>query len=73
MSCLPRRRKNSVSSIIKTVYCPVKGGQIDGGDCFEIVLVADSEAKSTILPEGIEWNEAQRQKCLRCQYHADIK
>lgn len=62
-----------MGSISKTVYCPVKNGQIDGGDCFEIVLVADSEAKSTILPEGIEWNEAQRQKCLDCRYHADIE
>ncbi len=58
---------------MKTVYCPVINDQIDGTSCLEIVLVADKEAKSTILPDGIEWNEEQRKKCLKCPYHDDIE
>lgn len=58
---------------MKTVYCPVINGQVDGGACFEIVLVADHEAKPSILPQSIEWNEEQRQKCLNCPYHADLE
>lgn len=57
---------------MKTVHCPVINGQIDGSGCFEIVLVADREAKPSILPQSIEWNEEQRQKCLSCPYHADL-
>lgn len=56
-----------------TVFCPVIDGQIDGTTCLEIVLVADKEAKPTILPKGIEWNEEQCKKCLACKYHADIE
>lgn len=56
-----------------TVFCPVMNGQVDGTTCLEIVLVADREAKPAILPEGIKWDEEQRQKCLACKYHADIE
>ena len=58
---------------METVYCPVIDGQIDGTSCLEIVLVADREAKPTILPKGVIWNEEQRNKCLACKYHADIE
>lgn len=58
---------------MKTVFCPVLNGQVDGNTCLEIVLVADREAKPTILQAGIEWNEEQRQKCLKCPYHADLE
>lgn len=58
---------------MKTVYCPVINGQVDGSTCLEIVLVADHEAKPSILPQRIEWNEEQRQKCLNCPYHADLE
>ena len=58
---------------METVYCPVIDGQIDGTSCFEIVLVADREMKPSILPKGVIWNDAQRQKCLSCKWHADIK
>lgn len=57
---------------MKTVYCPVKMAQIDGGDCLIVCDVADNMVKSTVLPEGIKWNEEQRQKCLSCQYHNDV-
>lgn len=57
---------------MKTVYCPVTDGQVDGTSCLEICIVADREAKPTILPENIVWNEEQRQKCLACKYHADL-
>lgn len=58
---------------MKTVHCPVINGQVDGATCLEIVLVANQEAKPSILPKSIEWNEEQREKCLRCQWHADIE
>lgn len=58
---------------MKTVYCPVINGQVDGSTCFEIVLVADHEAKPSILPQSIEWNDKQREKCLKCPYHNDLE
>ena len=57
----------------KTVYCPIIDGQINGIDCLEIVLVADREAKASILPKGIVWDEDQRSKCLSCKYHFDAE
>lgn len=56
-----------------TVYCPVMEKQVDGDTCLEIVLVTDRVAKPTILPDGIEWSEKQREKCLRCPYHDDLE
>ncbi len=56
---------------MKTVYCPVIDGQIDGSACLEIVLVADKEAKPGILPPSIIWNDELCQKCKSCKYHAD--
>ena len=44
-----------------TVYCPVMEKQVDGDTCLEIVLVTDRVAKPTILPDGIEWSEKQRE------------
>ena len=58
---------------MKTVYCPVLNRRVDGTTCLEIVLVADREAKPTILPPHTEWNEKQREKCLHCEYHDDIE
>lgn len=55
-----------------TVYCPVINGQIDGTSCLEIVLVAESIAKPSILPEEVLWNEEQRTKCFACKYHDDV-
>ncbi len=57
---------------MKTVYCPVKGGQITGGDCLIICDVADRFIKPSVLPEGIEWNEEQCERCKNCQYHNDV-
>ena len=57
---------------MNTVFCPVMNKQVNGATCLEIVLVADREAKSSILPQGLEWNEVQREKCLKCPYHADL-
>ena len=34
--------------------------------------VSDNMIKPTVLPEGIEWNDEQREKCLNCQYHYDV-
>ena len=60
---------------MKTVYCPVIDGQIDGTTCMEIVDVVDGLINQRILND-IEkvtvWNEEQKQKCLNCPYHADI-
>ena len=58
---------------MNTVFCPVRNEQVDGTTCLEICIVADREAKPTILPEGTEWNEEQRQKCLNCKWHSDIE
>lgn len=55
------------------VFCPVKDGQIDGGDCFVVCEIADGNAPESVLPERIAWNEDQRQKCLNCKWHADIE
>lgn len=57
---------------MKTVYCPVKDGQIDGGDCLIICDVADRLIKPSVLPDGVKWNEEQCEKCKNCKYHADI-
>lgn len=58
---------------MKTVYCPVKDDQINGTDCLIICDIADRIIKSTLIPEGIKWDEQQRKKCLSCKYHADIE
>ena len=57
---------------MKTVYCPVKGAPINGTDCIIICDVAEKMIKPSMIPAGIEWNEEQRRKCLRCQYHDDL-
>ena len=55
---------------MKTVYCPIKDGQIDGYDCYLLCAIADREVSSRVLPDGVDkWNEEQRQKCLNCKYH----
>lgn len=54
-----------------TVFCPVIEGFIDGASCLDIVLVADREAKPTILPKGVKWDDEQRKKCLACKYHSN--
>lgn len=58
---------------MKTVYCPVKNGQINGIDCLIVCDVADRMINQTMIPEDIEWNEQQREKCLACKWHDDIK
>lgn len=58
---------------MNTVFCPVINGQIDGASCLDIVLVADKEAKPTILPKDVIWNDEQCAKCLACKYHADTE
>lgn len=58
---------------MNTVFCPVMNKKVDGTTCLEIVLVADHEAKPSILPQGLEWNDQQREKCLKCPYHADLE
>lgn len=60
---------------MKTVYCPVIDGQIDGTTCMEIVDVVDGLINERILDDIEEvavWNDEQKQKCLNCPYHADI-
>lgn len=63
---------------MKTVYCPVKQAQVDGGDCLIICDVTDHMIKPCvlyndgILPISVKWDENQRQKCLNCKYHYDI-
>ena len=57
---------------MNTVFCHVKNDQIDGNDCYIICEVADNMLKEKFLPQGIKWNEEQKQKCLNCPYHADI-
>ena len=56
----------------KTVYCPVKQEQINGIDCLVICDVADRMFKPSVLPEGVRWNEEQRQLCKQCKYHSDL-
>lgn len=56
----------------KTVFCPVKKGQIDGSDCYLVCEVADGMLLDEFVPEAIVWNEDQRQKCLKCKYHDDV-
>jgi len=58
---------------MKTVFCPIKNNQINGGDCYLICAIADKEISDRILPDGVNfWNEEQRQKCLRCKYHYPV-
>ena len=58
---------------MKTVYCPVVNGQVNGDTCLEIVLVADRYAKPTVLPDEVKWSEEMRQKCLSCKWHDDVE
>ncbi len=58
---------------MKTVFCPVKCGEINGTDCLIICDVADRLINPRMLPEGVVWNEQQREKCKQCKYHADIE
>lgn len=57
---------------MKTVYCPVTGGQVNGDTCLEITLVADQYVKPAILPDKIKWSKEMRQKCLNCKWHDDL-
>ena len=43
-----------------TVFCPVINRQIDGATCLVIVLVADREAKPSILPSGVTLIQRRR-------------
>ena len=55
---------------MKTVFCPIKNDQIDGGDCYWLCAIANDEITDDILPDGISyWNEEQQKKCLNCKYH----
>lgn len=63
---------------METVYCPVANRQVNGTMCLEIVNVADGMINERIFEdysddEKVIWNEAQRQKCLNCQWHADVE
>lgn len=60
---------------MKTVYCPVIEGQIDGTTCMEIVDVVNGLINERIIKDIKEvtiWNDEQKQKCLNCPYHADV-
>ena len=56
----------------KTVFCPIKGDQIEGDECLIICDVADRYIKPSVLPKEISWNEKQRDKCLNCRWHYDL-
>lgn len=58
---------------MKTVYCPVKTTQVNGTDCMVICDVADRLLNPSVLPNGITWSEEQRERCLKCSYHADLE
>lgn len=58
---------------MNTVYCPVMDKQVGGVTCLEIVLVANQEAKPSILPAGFKWDDKQCEKCLKCPYHNDLE
>ena len=60
------------SSKEKTVYCPVKQGQINGIDCLVICDVSDRMIKPPLLPDSIHWNEDRRELCKRCKYHIEV-
>ena len=53
----------------QTEYCPVCDKQIEGSECLVICDVADRMVKSTVLPEGVVWNEEQRKICKACKWH----
>ena len=56
-----------------TVYCPIKGDQINGIDCLVVCDVVDGLFKPTVIPNDIVWNEEMREICKACKYHDDIK
>lgn len=58
---------------MKTVYCPVKTTRVNGTDCMVICDVADRLLNPSVLPNGITWSEEQRERCLKCPYHADLE
>lgn len=68
-----KRKKTCMHCQWHTVYCLVKNDQINGADCYEVCEVADNMVSENILPEGILWNEKQKEKCLHCKWHGDVK
>lgn len=57
----------------KTVYCPVKGAQINGTDCLIMCDIVDELINPRCVPIGIVWDEKMREICKVCKYHDDIK
>lgn len=57
---------------MKTVYCPVIDGQIDGDNCMLICDVADKLLKPSVLSYDIDWNDEKNNLCLKCKYHDDL-
>lgn len=71
MKFIERRSTPDEATGEKTVYCPVIDGEIDGGCCMIICDVADGYIKSTVLWDGVEWDEGKRRECLACEWHSD--
>lgn len=57
---------------MKTVYCPVIDGQIDGDNCMLICDVADKLLKPSVLSSDTDWNDEKKRLCLKCKYHEDL-
>lgn len=58
------------------VYCPVMEDRVDGTVCLEICEVADHNISERIFEDFSHppvWNAGQREKCLRCKWHADVE
>lgn len=69
------RKKTCMHCQWHRVYCPVMEERVNGRDCLEICEVADRYISESILkdfPHPPMWNETQREKCLHCQWHADV-
>ena len=58
---------------METVYCPLKGDQINGTDCLVVCDVVDGLFKPTVIPKDIAWTEEKREICEVCKYHNDIE
>lgn len=71
-----KRKKTCMHCKWHRVYCPVIEERIDGTTCLEICLVADEEISESILadiPLTTVWNREQKEKCLHCKWHGDMK
>lgn len=50
-------------------FCPLIGGPIDDGTCFDIHMVVENLAPLWTVPEKVQENEKRVEICTTCPHH----